>query len=156
MRMIKSIMAGFLISLVTGCVTPAQETANSTPTRSSVGSSHQSETIEVVLSGDRLSKDLAISNQSVNVVGTLKRAGFTLSNRSRNLYHLEYKIDWMDQYGRQVSNGIWQRFQLLPNMRRDITSVSKTQDAEKLLATIRLPDDETLKGKHLKDSFISK
>ncbi len=110
--------------------------------------------IEVLISGERLKQDLDVANKSIRPLGQLKKAGFTIQNVSKNLYHLEYQAVWFDEYTQTVSTSIWQRFTLPPNMGKGIVSLGKTPDSKKVVFQVRLPDDEVIKGKYFKQGQL--
>ena len=110
--------------------------------------------IEVLISGTRLKQDLSIANKSIRPIGQLKKAGFTIQNRSRNLYHLEYQAVWFDDYTQMVSTSIWQRFALPPNMGKGVVSLGKTPDSKSVVFQVRLPDDEVINGKYFKQGEL--
>jgi len=111
--------------------------------------------VEVLISGDRLKQDLDVANKVMRPIGRLKKAGFTVQNRSKNLYHLEYQAVWFDQYMQTVATGTWQRFSLPPNMGKGVVSIGKTPEASVAVFQIRLPYDETIGGESYKKGDLS-
>lgn len=105
--------------------------------------------VEVLLSGDRLKQDLDIAHKVMRPIGRLSKAGFTIQNRSNNLYNLEYQAVWFDQYMQTVSTGTWQRFTLPPNMGKGVVSIGKSQEASIAVFQIRLPHDGVINGSNL-------
>ena len=109
--------------------------------------------VRVRFSGGRLEKELSASRGMTKPVGRLYSGSIALTNQSTHLYHLEYKADWEDADGRLVTTGRWRPFSLGPNMRKDLISTSKTPDAVSVIFSIRLPDDDLLNGRNLRESY---
>ena len=97
---------------------------------------------ELVLASDQLLHKLVMTNVRFGSAGNFARAEVGMQNLSDQKLQLEYKFDWQDSQGFTVnSNNTWHRFSLAPKEIKNIQSVGKTPEADRIQVVVRLPDD---------------
>jgi uncharacterized protein YcfL len=86
-----------------------------------------------------------MANVNVRKVGSLSQANIAFQNISSERLHLEYRIEWEDKDGFVVDqSGAWRQIVLAPTQIDSVMSVGKTPNAEKVVVTLREPDDAFL------------
>lgn len=96
----------------------------------------------LVLGSKKLVGNIRMANIRFRKVGLFNQAQIGIQNMSDVRYNLEYKVEWEDANGFMVDqSGVWHRFTLAPMQIDTVTTTAKVQDADKIVFTVRLPDD---------------
>lgn len=97
---------------------------------------------KLVIGSEKLLGMVGLIQPRFRRVGILTQAAVTVQNFSENRYSLEYKVDWETQDGFPIQNNpVWHRFTLTPHQAQTFSSMGKTPDSERIVFTIRFPDD---------------
>lgn len=97
---------------------------------------------ELVTGSARLEGRVELGPARFRKAGVLTRAQVRVRNLTETRFTLEYKVDWRDADGFEVTTArSWHRFTLTPHQTRSFSSVGKTPEATSIVFTVRLPDD---------------
>lgn len=133
--------------LLAGCQTVMPDTGYvAAPT---IDASHPR--ARLILGSERLVDNIRMANVKFRKVGNFTQAQIGIQNLSDARYNLEYKIEWEDESGFMVDqSGVWRRFTLAPAQIDTVTATGKVPEAEKIVFTLRLPDDPFIVNKDRK------
>lgn len=91
----------------------------------------------LVLGEESLQGHIRIENPKVRSTGNFKQGAVMVRNLTNKEYHLEYKFDWMDSEGFELSQGSWKRFDLSPRQIREFSSTGRKEEATRFTFTVR-------------------